>query len=265
MTSTIYTTEQLLQPVDFGNPVRINKIFNYITSYDAANLSWYQDVTVLSHIANVALFSKIIAERIEQNSRNIDVPRTITLAWLRDIGRVPWGLAEKYHFCEITQKYVHHGFLGYNLLMKSQVPQDLSIISMTHVGSGISASETKEVNKILGRDILPVQDWYAKTIEEKVVVIADKIPGWNNTILKPWNVNNDQDEKGIDPKQRKGNKIYSWVSDQTPLWQRFWQFKKQVDQACGIDVLTLFDPGLLISSPESFRSLPTPEEIMGLR
>lgn len=256
-----YRQEKLLEPIDFGNLVRVDKVFEYITSFDAVKLPWYQEVTVLDHIANVALFSGQIAEKIAQNGVTIDVNRAKMLGWLRDIGRVPWGLLEKLGFKEITGRYGHHGFLGYTILTKSNVPEDLAIISMTHIGSGISAAETAEINGILGRDVFPVRDWYAKTLEEMVVVIADKIPGWNNTVLKPWSVNKEQDEQGIDPKERKGNKIYSWLPNQTPLWERFWDFKRQVDEACGINALTLFDPGLLSSDPEAYRRLPSPREI----
>ena len=256
-----FLQDDLLRSVDLGYPIDISKVFKYLTSHEAENLFWYKDISVLSHIANVVYFANIIAEKIKGNGIIVDRKKVILYGWLRDIGRVSWGLAQECKYSELMHKYGHHGYLGYCLLKKSNVNDDLAKITMTHIGSGITAAEADEINTILKKDVFPVRDWYAKTVEEMIVVIADKIPGWNNTIIKPWKTNQMQDISGISINERSGNKIYSWLPNQTPLWNRFWDFKKKVDNACECDCLTLFDKGLFDSDPESFYRLPSPEII----
>ncbi len=211
-------------------------------------------MTVLSHIANVAKFSAQIATKIKENNVSIDVHKVWLMGWLRDIGRVAWGIATEQKLTEITEKYGHHGLLGYDLLIGSGVPEELSVIAMTHIGSGVSADETREINGILGRDVFPIRDWYASTLEEKVVVIGDKIPGWNNTIVSHYEAQLRGDGKG--------NKIYGWLPNQAPLWERFWSFKSEVDEAARQDVLELFDPGLLASEAAAYKKLPSPKVVL---
>lgn len=248
-----HTRNDLMAPYNFGDPVTVDRIVSYLTSFDAVNLTWFKNVTVLSHIANVAMFSAKIAEKAAENGASVDVHKAWIMGWLRDVGRVPWGIASKAGYSDITQEYGHHGYLGYEFLLRSGVPEDLAIISMTHIGSGISAQEVKQVNQILERSIFPEHDWFAKTPEEKIVVIADKVPGWNNTVVAHHKAN----QRG----ERKGNKIYSWLENQNPLWERFWKFKEDVDDMCGCDVLSLFDSGLLNSYEDAYDALPKPDSI----
>jgi len=247
----VYTSPELLKPFDFGSPTSVARIYDYLLSYGADGLPWYQDVTVLSHIANVALFAAQIGTKAK-----VDVHKVWLMGWLRDIGRVSWGIAANQKLNDITDKYGNHGFLGYDFLIRSGVPEELAVIAMTHIGSGVTAQEVAVINKILGKDVFPARDWFATTLEEKIVVIADKIPRWENTIITPYQAN----QRG----EVKGNKIYSWLENQTPLWERFWRFKAEVDQACGGDVLTFFDKGLLVSDPSSYARMPKPEEIAGM-
>lgn len=252
-----YSLDELLKPFDFGTPIEVKKIYDYLVSFKAVSFPWYENVTVLAHIANVALFAVTIAQKAQKNKTKVDLHKTWLMGWLRDIGRVPWGIAVNQNLAEITDEYGHHGYLGYKFLLRSGVPEELAIISMTHIGSGVSADETKKINEVLSRKIFPEKDWYAKSLEEMIVVIADKIPGWKNTIVAPYESN----KRG----ESKGNKIYSWLQDQDALWQRFWGFKKKVDYACGVDALNLFDQDLQISKPEAYARLPKPNEIAKMK
>jgi hypothetical protein len=250
----VYSITTLLNPVDFGNPVEVAKIYSYLVTHQADQIPWYQQVSVMDHIANVALFSIQIAKRIKDNGTPVDVNKCWLMAWLRDIGRVAMGIAKNEGLDEITQKYgKHHGLLGYELLTKSGINRDLAIITMTHIGGGITAQEAQQINRKLDRDLFPVEDWYAKTLEEKIIVIADKIPGWNNTIIAPYEAQKNGDTKGI--------KMYDWLDDQSQVWHRFWSFKKEVDDRCKCNVLDLFDPGLLSSAAESYSRLPPHDKI----
>ena len=235
-----FSMSELLEPITLVKPINISEVYQYLLSSGAENLMWYENVSVMAHIANVALFAEQIANKVRQNGVNIDAQKVSVLAWLRDIGRVSWAIAEKEEYKEIISDYGHHGLLGYKLLKRSGVNDSYASICMTHIGSGVTAQEVEKINSIFGKNIFPVQDWYAKTLEEMVVVIADKIPGWNNTILKPWLTNQEQDDEGAEASRRKGNKIYSWIPNQTPLWERFWGFKKKVDMAFGLGRFTLF-------------------------
>lgn len=249
-----YTVGEILKPFDFGNPVDIGKIYDYLVLYNAGSLAWYQDITVLDHIASVAWFSIQIAARAGKNNATIDTHKTWLMSWLHDVGRIPWGIAVKQGLTEITKKYGHHGYLGYKFLLRCKVPEYLAIISMTHIAGGLSTKEVQEVNdKTFGYKVFPVRDWLAKTLEEKIIVIADKILGWNNTVLAPYEV------------YKKGNfqtgKIYGEVPSQDLPWKRFWNIKKEVDKACGCDVSTLFSPKLLASDPRARAKLPKPQDI----
>ncbi|MEA3357786.1 MAG: hypothetical protein U9Q67_05125 [Patescibacteria group bacterium] len=254
----IYTEKSLLEPFDFGDPVGIAQVFSYLEKFGALDMPWFEKVTIADHIANVALFSATIAQEAIKHGAKVDIHKAWVMGWLRDVGRIPWAIAVKNDITDITEKYGHHGYLGYCYLLKCGVPEDLAIICMTHIGSGITAAEAQTINtKHLKRDVFPVRDWYATTIEEKIVVIADKIPGFINTVLTPYRANQER--------KNSGNKIYSWLRDQDPLWNRFWTFKEQVDEACGTEALILFDPKLLFSKPEAYARLPSPREISQMR
>lgn len=245
--------KDLLAPYHFGNPITAKAVLDYLNEYNASSFSWYQNVSILDHIANVALFSLQIAQQVVSQGIRIDVDKVWLMGWLRDVGRIPWAIAIKNDYTKIIQQFGHHGYLGYHLLINSGVPKDLAIISMTHIGSGITEIEVDQINQILGRKVILKRNWVASTLEEKIIVIADKIPGWNNTVVKPFEAN----QRG----ESRGNKIYSWIENQNPLWERFWSFKYEVDQACGIDVLNLFNSDLLASKPRAYFSLPSPMEI----
>jgi len=248
MTKTSYLASKLLKPYNFGKPLKVKRIYDYLAASGASSLPWFENISVLDHIANVALFSVGIAQKAKKRQSGIDIHKVWLMGWLRDIGRIPWGIAVKQNITDITKRFGHHGYLGYWFLKNCRVPEDLAIISMTHIGSGVTAKEVKKINQILKKEVFPVRDWYAKTLEEMVVVIADKIPGWNNNIVAHYNTN----LKG----EKRENKIYSWLENQDPLWIRFWAFKKRVDKVCGGDVLKMFNQGLLVSQPEAFASLP---------
>lgn len=247
--------ERILQPYDFGSPVVVGRVYDYLREYEADTITWFEAVTVMAHVANVAMFSAQIAEACnKQVPGSVDVHKAWVMGWLRDIGRVPWGLAKKNGLTSITDKYGHHGYLGYTLLLNSGVPEELAIIAMTHIGSGVTREEMEGVREFFGRDVFPVRDWYAKTLEEQIVVIADKVPGWKNTVLAPY-------RKFEETGGTAGSIFGEYAGDQGPLWDRFWGFKRTVDKAAGMDVLELFDQGLLSSVPDAYARLPKPREI----
>lgn len=251
------TAEQLLKPYDFGKPVRVSRIYGYLTSSGADKLVWYKDLSVSRHIALVALFSVLIAEEARKFGARVDVHKTWVLGWLHDVGRVPWGIATNKRQVEITQKYGHHGYLGYVLLRKSGVPEETAIVSMTHIAGGLSKEEAQQVNqKTFGRKVFPARDWLASTLEEKIVMVADKVPGWNNTVVAPY--------QKYQAGEQLGGKIYSEVPNQKLPWQRFWKFKEEVDEACGKKSTDIFEKDLLNGELRAFNKLPQSGEIASM-
>lgn len=251
------TVEQLLKPYDFGKPIRVSRIYDYLVSNGADELIWYKDLSVLRHIALVALFSAWIAEEAKKFGARVDIHRTWVLGWLHDVGRVPWGIATNEKQIMITQKYGHHGYLGYVLLRKSGVPEETAMVSMTHIAGGLSEKEVQQVNqKTFGRKVFPARDWFASTLEEKIVMVADKVPGWNNTVVAPY--------QKYQAGEQSGGKIYSEVPDQRLPWQRFWGFKGEVDEACGKNSTDIFDKDLLNGKLRAFNKIPQSNKIASM-
>lgn len=70
--------------------------------------------------------------------------------------------------------YIKHGIIGYNILKNAGFDEDLCRISKCHTGLGL----TKEYIKSANID-LPIDDYLAETIEERLVMYADKFHSKN--------------------------------------------------------------------------------------
>jgi len=94
-----------------------------------------------------------IAKKIEKNGHNIDMRSVSIGALLHDIGRA------KTHGIE-------HGVIGAEILREMGLGKFARFAEL-HIGAGIPAAEAKELG-------LPAKDFMPQTLEEKIVMYADK-------------------------------------------------------------------------------------------
>ncbi|MBI1839180.1 MAG: HD domain-containing protein [Candidatus Colwellbacteria bacterium] len=87
-------------------------------------------------------------------------------AFLHDIGAYRF-IDEKGAFDE--KNYIKHGIEGYKILKEEGLPEELCRMTERHTGVGIAKEQ------IIKRSLpLPAKDYIAETIEEKLVMYADK-------------------------------------------------------------------------------------------
>lgn len=112
--------------------------------------------------------SQIVAEiaekLIKKNNLNVDRDFVRTGSLLHDIGAYlfvsPDVVFDK-------EQYIRHGYEGAQLLEKEGYPTELCTLVERHVGVGL----TKELIK---NPSLPKKDYLPQTVEEKLVLYADK-------------------------------------------------------------------------------------------
>lgn len=107
------------------------------------------------HSKKVRRTALAIAGRIVRRGMKVDLKLVSDGALLHDVGRVGTrGLA--------------HGVVGAEMLRELGVDERVARICETHVLGGIAAAEAKGLG-------LPVKSYLPKTIEERIVCVADKI------------------------------------------------------------------------------------------
>ena len=107
---------------------------------------------VIEHCSLVSFLACEFANKLSSNGCDVDIEFVVSAALLHDIGR------------SVTHG-IEHGVEGAKIL--SDYP-DYARVCETHIGGGI----TKEEAVKLG---LPEQDFLPKTVEEKIICIADKL------------------------------------------------------------------------------------------
>ena len=108
-----------------------------------------------------------IADQI-MNGKQLQVNKDLVNAGalLHDIGAYKL-IDENGMFDKVN--YIRHGIEGYKILLQEGMPEEMCRIAERHTGVGV----TKE--DILQRKILiPLKDYVAETMEEKLVMYADK-------------------------------------------------------------------------------------------
>jgi uncharacterized protein len=92
----------------------------------------------------------------------VDTDVIIIGALLHDIGR------------SVSQE-IDHGIIGCRILRSIGLPEEVSVIAESHVGSGIPRDEAIKLG-------LPEKDYAPQTLEEKIVCLADKVSGSEGVI-----------------------------------------------------------------------------------
>lgn len=119
---------------------------------------------VIKHCQAVARKAIWIAKRIRTRGYEVDLELVETGALLHDIGR------SRTHG-------IRHGIIGAEILRRGGLGE-FARFAENHLGAGIPSVEARELG-------LPAKDFMPKTLEEKIVVYADKlIKGQHGTSFK---------------------------------------------------------------------------------
>ena len=105
--------------------------------------------------------------------KNLKVQEELVMsgALLHDIGAYTFIDVEN-HFDE--KRYIRHGIEGYKILKEEGLPEELCRIAERHTGVGITKRQ------IINRNLpLPLKDYTAETIEEQLIMYADKFHSKN--------------------------------------------------------------------------------------
>jgi uncharacterized protein (TIGR00295 family) len=121
---------------------------------------------ILEHCRTVALVANILAAALATRGKKVDARAVNAGALLHDIGR------------NRTQT-VRHGIEGAEIVEREGVDQKVVEIVRRHVGAGISPEEAKSLG-------LPDFDYIPRTVEERVVCLADKMVDSNK--VRPFDV-----------------------------------------------------------------------------
>ena len=118
---------------------------------------------------SVAVCKKAV--KLSSNFNSVDIELVKTGAILHDIGR--------YHTNSIK-----HAIVGAEMLKELGFSDDVSNITLRHIGAGIPKKEAK----LLG---LPPKDYNPLSLEEKIVAHADNLVHWSNEVdidfvIKKW-------------------------------------------------------------------------------
>lgn len=112
------------------------------------------------------IVSEIAQQLIDENNLSLDVEAVKAGCLLHDIGVYRLYLPSG----EIDHKnYIQHGTLGFGLLKEEGFSDEVCRIASCHTGVGLSKDE------IIAEKIpIPPKDYFAETIEERLVMYADK-------------------------------------------------------------------------------------------
>lgn len=114
---------------------------------------------------------EIALELVSKNNIQCDTDLVKSGALIHDIG--VYKVTDK-EGVEDRKNYIRHGIEGYKILKDEGLPEQLCRIAERHTGVGIRKDE------IIDRNLpLPPKDYIAETIEEKLVMYADKFHSKN--------------------------------------------------------------------------------------
>jgi uncharacterized protein len=138
-----------------------------LTEIQALHRKYSPSDAVFDLVFTHSLIIKEIAEGIIEAKKLILDKELVTAgALLHDIGA--YKLINSEGIFDGTN-YIRHGVEGYMLLKEMNYPQELCNITIHHTGVGI----TKE-DVMFQKLPLPLDNYLAKTIEEKLIMYADK-------------------------------------------------------------------------------------------
>jgi uncharacterized protein len=109
---------------------------------------------------------ELAEQRINAGTLPIDAQFVKVGCLLYDIGA--------YHFCSKSgvldlKDYIKHGIIGYDILKQEGFAEQLCRVASHHTGVGLSAQEIQSKGLPL-----PVEDYFAESIEERLIMYADK-------------------------------------------------------------------------------------------
>jgi uncharacterized protein len=111
---------------------------------------------------------KDIAEQlIAKSGLNVDADLVRTGCLLHDVGVYPLFDADNHKLA--GRAYLTHGIEGESILKAEGMPRELWRIASHHTGVGLTADDISN-----GNLPLPVEDYFAETIEEELIMYADK-------------------------------------------------------------------------------------------
>ena len=110
--------------------------------------------SVIQHCKTVSRLAVEMAEAYKKHGNNVDLKLVEIGALLHDIGRAR------------THK-IDHGVIGAEIARSKHLAEPIAKIIERHPLAGITAQEAKKFG-------LPVKDYLPHTIEEKIVLYADK-------------------------------------------------------------------------------------------
>lgn len=99
------------------------------------------------------------------NGKQLNVDLATVGALLHDIGAYDFYTSGKINI----NGYIKHGMIGYEILKSEGYSEELCRFALLHTGVGISKEDVKQHNLPI-----PYRDYFAETIEEKLVMYADK-------------------------------------------------------------------------------------------
>lgn len=112
------------------------------------------------------IIREIALQIVNRNHLNINTALVETGALLHDIGAYKLvnaaGVFNK-------KEYIKHGIYGYEMLRTENLPEELCRIASHHTGVGITRDEISQKKLPL-----PLDDYTADSIEEKIIMYADK-------------------------------------------------------------------------------------------
>ncbi len=109
---------------------------------------------------------EVARQLIERRKLSVDADFIRAGCFVHDIGAYsfisPEGVFD-------GPNYIKHGVTGYDILKSAGFPEELCRIAERHTGTGITMSQIQE------RGLpLPMKDYMAETLEEKLIMYADK-------------------------------------------------------------------------------------------
>lgn len=117
---------------------------------------------VIEHCKEVASLAVEIAEKAKAAGRDVDLELVESGALLHDSGRCrTHGIA--------------HAVEGSKLATRKGIKPEIAEIIKRHIGAGISKEEAKELG-------LPEDDYFPRSLEEKIVAHADNLVKGTNRI-----------------------------------------------------------------------------------
>ncbi|MEM1585866.1 MAG: TIGR00295 family protein [Candidatus Bathyarchaeia archaeon] len=144
---------------------------------------------VIRHCETVAKLAVKIVSKCLEKGVNVDMQLVYIGALLHDVGR------SKTHS-------VHHAIIGAEIARSLGLADKIVAIIERHVGGGISSEEAVKLG-------WPKKDYMPETIEEKIVLCADKMVEGSNVVPIEETIRRFKEELGVDhPAVERIRRIY---------------------------------------------------------